>query len=96
METQIQQILATLARLEQAITRLQNQTETEATWLPLAKAAEKTGFSPRQMRERIRDGRWKYGKHFIDTSDGGAPRYRINISAVQKLASTPPEKRKTR
>ena len=102
--TEIQQILEAIARLEAKLDALSSGTDIspspsptpEPKWVSPTEASVYTGLSPWQIRERIRDGRWKYGREYIDTSDGTQPRYRINVAAVSRFAATPPEKRHPR
>lgn len=102
--TEIQQILEAIARLEAKLDALTGGTSgntssnptPEPKWVSPAEAAIHTGLSAWQIRERIRDGRWRHGREYIDTSDGNQPRYRINVAAVSRFAATPPEKRHPR
>ena len=94
--TEIQQILEAIARLEKAVAELKQERleQLQPQWQEVAEAAKSLGLSPRQIRARIRDGRWKHGREYVDTSDGAAPRYRVNLSAAAKRVALPPEKRR--
>jgi hypothetical protein len=65
-----------------------------ARWLTTKEAASRLGVKPQWILTRIRDGRYKYGVHFVDTSDGSRPNYLVSVAAVKKELTKPPEKRK--
>lgn len=86
-----------IANLQSCLEQLNNSVkEQSAEWVTLNEASPKVGLSIRQMRDRINDGRWKHGKHYINVSDGAAPRYRVNCRAIATIQSLPPEKRRYR
>lgn len=64
-------------------------------FLPLEDAAKlvSSGVSSEMLRERCKDGRFKYGVHYVNTSDGDRPNYLVKPSAVLKFFEVPPEKR---
>jgi hypothetical protein len=62
---------------------------------PPAKAAELTGrgISPRKIENDRADGWFKYGRDWIDTSNGTRPSPRYCPAALQRFYDTPPEQR---
>lgn len=74
------------------------QVEQENQWMSLNEAADRlgSGISPEMLKERCTDGRFKYGLHFINTSDGKRSNYLIRVSAVRKYFETDPAKRPSR
>ena len=69
------------------------QAENKYVSLDDAAAALGPGISPEMLKERCIDGRFKYGVHFINTSDGTRGHYLIKIGPVRKHFETPPAKR---
>jgi hypothetical protein len=67
----------------------------ENKWVTIesAAAALGDGISVDMLKERCTDGRFKYGLHFTNTSDGKRGNYLVKVSAVRKFFETPPEKR---
>jgi hypothetical protein len=63
-------------------------------WLTPKDAASRLGVNHQWILTRIRDGRYKHGVHFVDTSDGSRPNYLVSMAAIQKELTKPPEKRK--
>ncbi len=57
-------------------------------------AATRLGVKPIWILARIRDGRYKLGVHYVNTSDGDRPTYLVSLGAIQKEMVKPPEKRK--
>jgi hypothetical protein len=83
--------------LSQAITTMQQALEKRvegSAWLTPRQAAAHLGVKPLWILTRIRDGRYKHGVHYVDTSDGDRPKYRVSMAAIQKELIKPPEKRK--
>ena len=62
---------------------------------PPAKAAELTGrgISPSKIEKDRIDGWFKYGRDWIDTSNGTRPSPRYCPAALQRFYDTPPEQR---
>ncbi len=52
-----------------------------------------SGFSVSTLQAKCRDGSFKHGKHFINTSNGEKPNYLVNPNEVRKYFETPPERR---
>jgi ATP phosphoribosyltransferase regulatory subunit HisZ len=73
---------------------LEKQVE-NAAWLTPKEAASRLGVTDKWILTRIRDGRYKHGTHFVNTSDGDRPNYLVSVGAVRKELVKPPEKRKT-
>lgn len=73
----------------------QRRQQDEDKWTSLTEAATAlgSGFSADMLRERCNDGRFKYGTHFINSSDGPRANYLIRVAAVRKYFETEPEKR---
>ncbi|MFM7426843.1 MAG: hypothetical protein ACKO7W_17905 [Elainella sp.] len=71
------------------------QAQSEQQWMALddAAAALGPGISPEMLKERCTDGRFTYGVHFINTSDGKRGNYLIKVAAVRKFFETDPAKR---
>ncbi|MCT7958935.1 hypothetical protein [Laspinema palackyanum] len=88
------ELVVAIANLQSCLQQIKTQEQSE--WMTLTEASPKLGLSIRQMRDRINDGRWKHGKHYINVSDGVAPRYRVNCRAIDNVQSLPPEKRRYR
>jgi|SRR4028119_1197795 hypothetical protein len=63
-------------------------------WLTPKEVASRLGVKHQWILTRIRDGRYKHGVHYVDTSDGSRPNYLVSMSAIQKELTKPPEKRK--
>jgi hypothetical protein len=72
---------------------LQNQVS-DSVWLSPKQAAARLGVKPISILSRIRDGRYKLGVHYVNTSDGDRPTYLVSLRAIQKEMVKPPEKRK--
>jgi hypothetical protein len=72
---------------------LQNQVS-DSVWLSPKQAAARLGVKPISILSRIRDGRYKLGVHYVNTSDGDRPTYLVSLGAIQKEMTKPPEKRK--
>ncbi|HAZ49299.1 MAG TPA: hypothetical protein DCZ55_33835 [Cyanobacteria bacterium UBA11371] len=69
----------------------------EQALLPLEEAAEQlVGVSRDMLLDRIRDGRFKYGVHYVNSSDGERPTYLVKLAAVRAWFDKPPEKRSLR
>jgi hypothetical protein len=85
----------TVAALAQVIAQKQAQA-TEQQWVSLEDGAAALGpvFSAAKLREDINAGWLKHGEHYIDTSHGKRPNYAVCVTALRKLYSTPPEKRR--
>ena len=83
--------------LSQAITTMQQALEKRvesSAWLTPRQAAAHLGVKPLWILTRIRDGRYKLGVHYVNTSDGDRPTYLVSLGAIQKELVKPPEKRK--
>lgn len=80
---------ALLRALEQAeLDRQENQ------WISLEAAAAQLGeISAAMLKQRCKDGRFKHGIHFINTSDGDRPEYLVKLSAVRRYFETDPARR---
>ncbi len=89
------ELVKAIANLQSCLQQISSQ-DPEPEWMTLKEAVPKIGLTIRQMRDRINDGRWKHGKHYINVSDGLAPRYRVNCRAIDNIQALPPEKRKYR
>lgn len=63
-------------------------------WVTPRQAAARLGVQPLWILARIRDGRYKHGVHYVDTSDGDRPKYRVSVAAIEKELALVPEKRK--
>jgi hypothetical protein len=63
-------------------------------WVTPRQAAERLGVKSQWILTRIRDGRYRHGTHYVDTSDGDRPKYRVSMAAIQKELAKLPEKRK--
>lgn len=92
-------IFERLDQLEARLDRLETKIDAQRpalteNWAPVADASRILGLSQEQIRDRIRDGRWEYGRHYVNASDGAIPRYSINLLAVRKLLAKPPEQRR--
>jgi hypothetical protein len=87
---------ATIALTEatQTLNRLLELRAKETAWLTPKEAAQILGVSDRYLLERIRDNRYRYGTHYVNTSDGGRPNYLVSVAAVKKELTKPPEKRR--
>jgi hypothetical protein len=66
----------------------------DSVWLTPRQAATRLGVKPLWILTRIRDGRYKLGVHYVNTSDGDRPTYLVSLGAIQKEMVKPPEKRK--
>ena len=93
------QIFTRLDQLETRLDRLESKIDAQRpapieNWATVADAARALGLSREQIRDRIRNGRWEYGRHYVNASDGAIPRYSINLLAVRKLLAKPPEQRR--
>jgi hypothetical protein len=66
----------------------------DSVWLTPRLAATRLGVKPIWILARIRDGRYKLGVHYVNTSDGDRPTYLVSLGAIQKEMVKPPEKRK--
>lgn len=66
-------------------------------WVGTSTAVEQLGdaFGGVKLLNDIKSGHLKYGTHYIDISNGGRPNYAFKVSALRKLYTTPPEKRRT-
>lgn len=80
------------------VVRLMEKAEQENQYIPLDEAADRlgSGISPEMLKERCTDGRFKYGIHFINTSDGKRGNYLIRVAAVRQYFETDPAKRPLR
>jgi CubicO group peptidase (beta-lactamase class C family) len=56
-------------------------------------AALGSGISRKMLVDRIKDGRFRHGVHYIDSSDGPRANYLFRVASVRKFFETPPEKR---
>ena len=65
----------------------------DSVWLTPRQAATRLGVKPIWILARIRDGRYKLGVHYVNTSDGDRPTYLVSLGAIQKELTKPPEKR---
>lgn len=65
----------------------------EEPWVPLRQAVKQTGMSVRAMQTTIRDRLWEHGEHYINTSQGSSPRYKVDPLKVKEWRRTSPEKR---
>jgi hypothetical protein len=66
----------------------------DSVWLTPRQAATRLGVKPIWILARIRDGRYKLGVHYVNTSDGDRPTYLVSLGAIQNEMVKPPEKRK--
>ncbi len=78
--------------------RILQQAEQDNKWIPLNEAADRlgSGISAEMLKDRCTDGRFKHGKHFINTSDGKKGNYLIKVSAVRQYLETDPSRRPLR
>ncbi|MCT7992390.1 hypothetical protein [Laspinema olomoucense] len=90
------ELVKAIANLQSCLQEISKSEQSSPEWMTLTEASPKVGLSIRQMRDRINDGRWKHGKHYINVSDGMAPRYRVNCRAIDNVQALPPEKRRYR
>ncbi len=81
---------AVLALTEQIVEEI---TEHKKPPLSLEKAAAQLGVTADMLKDRIKDGRFRHGVHYIDTSDGLKPNYLVYVSAVRKYLNTEPARR---
>lgn len=65
----------------------------EEPWVPLRQAVKETGMSVRAMQTTIRDKLWEHGEHYINTSQGSSPRYKVDPLKVKEWRRISPEKR---
>lgn len=67
----------------------------ENKWVPPddAIAAIGSGISRKMLVDRVKDGRFRHGVHYIDSSDGDRANYLFRIASVRKFFETQPEKR---
>ena len=72
---------------------LLQQSENQYLTLDDAAAALGSGISPDMLKERCTDGRFRYGVHFINTSDGKRSNYLIKVGPVRAYFETDPAKR---
>ena len=87
-----QQLISTVAtQLEEL-----NRERSEQSWVPLEDGAAALGkaFSAAKIRDDIKAGFLRYGRDYIDTSNGSRPCYAVKIAALRKVYGTPPEQRK--
>jgi hypothetical protein len=81
----------------QALLKVAEQLQTEADenkWVTIESAAAALGdISENMLKQRCEDGRFKYGVHFINSSDGKRGNYFVKVSAVRKFLETHPAKR---
>jgi hypothetical protein len=88
-----QAALLTAQSCLKAIELLQVETEENKYLSPESAAAALGDISPDMLVERCRDGRFKHGREFINSSDGKRSNYLIKPSAVRKFFETDPAKR---
>ncbi len=85
--------LATAQACLQVANQLQHESE-QNKWVTLETAAAALGdISTGMLKDRCDDGRFKYGTHFINSSDGKRGNYFVKVSAVRKFFETDPAKR---
>jgi len=86
--------LATAQACLEIVGQVQQATE-ENKWVPLDVAADALGegISAEMLKERCVDGRFRYGRDFINTSDGKRGNYLVKVAAVRKFFETDPAKR---
>jgi hypothetical protein len=81
----------------QHLSQLLQRRHQEQALLPLEEAADQlVGVSRDMLLDRIRDGRFKYGVHYVNSSDGERPTYLVKLAAVRAWFDKPPEKRSLR
>jgi hypothetical protein len=78
----------------QVVNQLQ-QDANENKWVPIdeAVAVLGSGISERMLRERINNGMFKYGTHYINTSDGDRPNYCFRVASLRRFFETHPANR---
>ncbi|MEO0533304.1 MAG: hypothetical protein AAF215_05505 [Cyanobacteria bacterium P01_A01_bin.123] len=69
----------------------------EHEWVKPSEAASMLGtaFTPTKIVDDINAGFFKYGRDYINTSNGSRPNYAVKAAQLRKVYSTPPEKRQT-
>jgi hypothetical protein len=88
-----QAALLTAQSCLKAIELLQTEAN-ENKWVTIESAAAALGdISENMLKQRCEDGRFKYGVHFINSSDGRRGNYFVKVSAVRKFFETDPAKR---
>jgi hypothetical protein len=88
-----QAALQTASACLKAFELLQSQANDNKYLSPETAAKALGDISPEMLVERCRDGRFKYGREFINSSDGKRSNYLIKPSAVRKFFETDPAKR---
>ncbi len=65
-------------------------------WQSTATAAKTLNKHPETLRRRVRSRELAYGVHYrkVTSADATRPEYEFNVDAIDKLWTTPPEKRK--
>ncbi|MEP0907534.1 hypothetical protein NC969_18640 [Leptolyngbya subtilissima ST-M1] len=90
--------MAAQQELVSAITALVNQevSTRNEPWVPVEDLVTALGsaFSVRKIDGDRRAGYFKYGRDYINTSQGTRPTYAFRVGAVRQVYQTPPEKRK--
>jgi hypothetical protein len=73
----------------------QIQAESAEGWVSAAIAAEALGgaLSADSLCTRAREGWFKYGREYVDTSTGRRPHYGFKVSALRSWLETKPERR---
>ncbi|MEC4894075.1 MAG: hypothetical protein SAL07_18885 [Oscillatoria sp. PMC 1051.18] len=95
-ERELEGIKKRLKLINEEIKRLLKELEEPSLerWEKVSVAAEELGVTPKIIRSRIKNKEWKEGYHFIDTSTGLKPNYRVNIQAAKRFFQTTRAKRK--
>ncbi|MBD2261413.1 hypothetical protein [Pseudanabaena sp. FACHB-2040] len=75
---------------------LQRQTQ-EHQWVKLTEAALMLGsaFTAGKIGDDIKAGLFKYGRDYINTSNGVKPNYAVKVARLRKVYELEPEKRPT-
>lgn len=86
--------LATAQACLKVADQLQREID-ENKYVSLESAAAALGqaISPEMLKQRCADGRFKYGLHFVNTSDGKRGNYGVRVATVRKFFETDPAKR---
>jgi hypothetical protein len=96
MKQEILEALKALTEATRAVERLlDEQLQEKRPWIPVKEAASRLGVSHHWILERIRKRYYKYGVHFVNTSDGSRPKYLVSVAAIRRELMKPPEKRNT-